>query len=93
MKDKIKALPEKYNYYTSIKHKSEILSRKIFKNKNSEIYKTQLFNLMLNICNQAIYGYTYSFNKQDIFFIIDNGININEIINLCKIDILKNKKA
>ena len=89
--NEVKALPSEYDYYESIKKKSDCLAQKVFV-VNHEILKSKLYNLMLDICNPIIYDYTYTFTKEDLFFIIDYGINVGIIIDYCfnDIQIMKN---
>ena len=61
---------EKYDYYKSVKEKSDKLALTIFK-QNDEILKAKLYNLVLNLCNQVIYDFTYVLTKEDLFFIAD----------------------
>lgn len=90
--NKIKLLDAKYDYYTIIKEKSDRIARKIYNN-NDEIFKARLYNLILNMCNQFVYDYTYIFTKQDLYFIADNDINIHELLNQFKNDIKIMRKS
>ena len=80
-----------YDYYSVIKKKSDRIAEKVYHN-NDEIFKARLYNLILNICNQFVYDYTYIFSKQDLYFISDYNINIHELLNELKNDIIKMKK-
>lgn len=85
---KIKLLGVKYDYYSAIKEKSDSIAETIYNNKD-EIFKARLYNLVLNMCNQFVYDYTYIFSKKDLYFIADYNINIHELLNQFKIDIKK----
>ena len=84
-------LSSKYDYYSAIKEKSDRIAEKIYNNFD-EIFKARLYNLVLNICNQFVYGYTYIFSKQDLYFIADYNINIHKLLDEFKNDIIKMKK-
>ena len=63
------------------------------KDKLRYIIKEKLYELNLNICNQAIYDYTYKFTKEDLKFIEKYNLydEINEIITITS-DYLKKYK-
>ena len=82
-------LPEGYNYYKVVQEKTNKISKEIFKDKNSPILEQKLYNLILNICNQVIYDYTYVFTKEDLFLIADFDINIYNVLEDFKDDIVK----
>ena len=84
-------LGKNYDYYSAIKDKCDKISEKIYKNYN-EIFKSRLYNLVLNICNQFVYDYTYIFSKSDLYFIADYNINIHELLNEFKEDIILMKR-
>lgn len=84
-------LTQGYDYYSAIKKKSDKIAEKIY-NENDEIFKARLYNLILNICNQFVYDYTYIFSKRDLYFIADNNINIHKLLEEFKEDIIKMKK-
>lgn len=86
MSKNIKLLDEKYDYYKSVKEKSDKLSFEIF-GKNDEIFKSKLYNLILNLCNQVIYDFTYILTKEDLYFIADHNINIHKLLDNFVIDI------
>ncbi len=86
MRKNVKMLEENYDYYKSVKEKTDKISLKIFK-KNDEILKSKLYNLVLNLCNQVIYDFTYVLSSDDLFFIADNNINIYELLDLFVEDI------
>lgn len=88
--NKIKLLEIKYDYYSVIKEKSDKIAEKEYKNYD-EIFKSRLYNFVLNICNQFVYDYTYIFSKQDLYFIADNNINIYRLLDQFKDDIIKMK--
>lgn len=90
MKNNVKMLDENYDYYKSVKEKTDKLSLKIFKEDN-EILKAKLYNLVLNLCNQVIYDFTYVLTKDDLFFIADYDINVHELLNNFVVDIVKIK--
>ena len=84
-------LGSKYDYYSAIKEKSDKIAERIYNNFD-EIFKAKLYNLVLNICNQFVYDYTYIFSKQDLYFIADYNINIHKLLDEFKKDIIKMKK-
>lgn len=86
-KSKIQKIPVSYDYYASIKEKSDKFGEKFF-NTNDEINKSKLYQLFLNICNQVVYDYSYSFTSHDMFFLAEYDINIFDIINSFIEDIL-----
>lgn len=94
---KIKGLPCEYNYYESVKIKTEKLYYKYFSNNTSRyneyIVIEKLYNLVLNICNQEIYDCVYTFTKDDLYFIADYNINICSLIKVFIEDIEKMKKV
>jgi hypothetical protein len=51
---------------------------------SEEIIIMQLYDLVLNILNQQIFDYVYSFKKDDIEFLIKYNINIVDLINKFK---------
>lgn len=87
----MKMLNKGYDYYTKVKKKTDKIAEKKYNNYD-EIFKARLYNLVLNICNQYVYDYTYVFTKCDLFFIADNNINIYELINEFRNEIRKMKK-
>ena len=76
-----------YDYYSSVKEKSDNIAILKYKT-NNEMFKIRLYNLILNLCNQLIYGYTYTFSKSDLYFISENNIDIFEILKGFKDDII-----
>lgn len=68
-----------------------MISEKVYKN-NNEIFKARLYNLVLNMCNQFIYDYTYVFSRSDLYFIADYNINIHELLDEFKDDIIVMKR-
>lgn len=90
MKNNVKMLDENYDYYKAVKEKTDKLSIKIFKEDN-EILKSKLYNLVLNLCNQVIYDFTYILTKDDLFFIADYNINVHKLLNNFVEDIAKIK--
>lgn len=92
MKKKIfELLIKNYDYYSIVKKKSDKIAEKVY-HKHDEIFKARLYNLILNICNQFVYDYTYVFKKRDLYFIADNNINIHNLLEEFKVDILKMRK-
>lgn len=81
-------LSQKYDYYSVIKEKTDKIAEKIY-NSYDEIFKAKLYNLVLNMCNQFVYDYTYIFSKQDLYFIADYNINIHKLLDEFRLDILK----
>lgn len=79
-----------YDYYSKVKEKSDKISKFYFK--GDEIKKAELYNLVLNLINQVIYDYTYTFTERDLDFIIENGININSLLEEF-VDDIKNIKG
>lgn len=79
---------QSYDYYSVVKEKSDRIAEKVYNNYD-EIFKARLYNLILNICNQFVYDYKYVFSKRDLYFIADNNINIHQILEEFKEDILK----
>jgi hypothetical protein len=106
-KKEMKMLDSKYDYYESIKRKSDMLFYKysmerfieLYKNNNTtnlineEIAKEMLYNLNLNICNQCVYNYVYTYTSDDLNFITNFNIDIilKDIMNVFKDDIIKMK--
>jgi len=90
-KNNIKMIPPVYDYYSSVKKKSDKIAYKKYKI-DDEIFKARLYNLVLNMCNQFVYDYTYVFSKEDLYFVTDYNINIHELLNEFKSDIIKMKK-
>jgi len=88
---KIKLLGIRYDYYSVIKEKTDKIAVKIYKI-NDEIFKSRLYNLVLNMCNQFIFDYTYVFTTRDLYFIADYNINVNSILEEFKEDIVKMRK-
>lgn len=90
-KKNIKMIAPVYDYYSTVKEKSDKIAENTFKI-NDEIFKARLYNLILNMCNQFVYDYTYVFSKQDLYFIADYNINIHKLLDEFKMDILQMKK-
>lgn len=84
-----KKLPSSYDYYKEVKIKSDKIALEY--NITDEFNKSRLYNLILNLCNQIVYNYTYIFTKSDLFFIADNNIDIMDILDEFRYDILKQK--
>lgn len=91
MKKSVKLLDEKYDYYKSVKEKSDKVALTIFK-QNDEILKAKLYNLVLNLCNQVIYDFTYVLTKEDLFFIADYNIDVYKLLEYFVTDICKIKE-
>lgn len=87
---KDKMLDGDFDYYKNIKKISDQFSKKYFKEYN-EFLNGQLYNLILNICNQVVYDYQYIFNKEELYLLADYKININDILIACRPDIIKMK--
>ena len=68
-----------------------MIAEKEYKN-NDEIFKSRLYNLVLNLCNQLVYDYTYVFTKMDLYFIADNNINVYELLEQFKNEAIIMKK-
>lgn len=90
-KKKIKMLSSRYDYYKAIEDKTRLIAKKVYKNQD-EIFISRLYNLVLNLCNQVVYDYTYVFTKNDFNFILDNNINVMELLNYFIDDVQKMKK-
>ena len=91
-KNVIKMLDPSYDYYESIRLKTdEFCKNKLYTNNKLEyiIKKEKLYNLMLNLCNQIVYDYTYVFTIDDFDFIYDNDIDIKNILEIFVDDIIK----
>ncbi len=84
-----KKLPSSYNYYKEVKIKSDKIAIKY--NITDEFNKSKLYNLILNLCNQIIYNYTYIFTNSDLFFIADYNIDLINVLDEFREDILKQK--
>lgn len=82
-----KRLPDSYNYYKEVKVKSDKLALEY--NITDEFNKSRFYNLILNLCNQIIYNYTYVFTEGDLFFIADYNINLIQVLDKFNDDILK----
>ena len=68
-----------------------LFAKKKYKNED-EIFISRLYNLVLNLCNQVIYDYTYVFTKNDFVFILDNDINVMDLLNEFTEDVQKMRK-
>ena len=79
------------NYYSNVKEKSDRIADLYFK--GDEIKKSELYNLVLNLVNQVVYDYTYTFTQRDLYFIAENNINVNSLLEefIGDIEVLKNK--
>ena len=84
-----KKLPSSYNYYEKVKIKSDKIALEY--NITDEFNKSRLYNLILNLCNQIVYNYTYVLTKADLFFIADYNINILVVLDNFRDDIIKQK--
>ena len=84
-----KKLPSSYNYYEEVKIKSDKIALEY--NITDEFNKSRLYNLILNLCNQIVYNYTYVLTKADLFFIADYNINILVVLDNFRDDIIKQK--
>ena len=84
-----KKLPSSYNYYEEVKIKSDKIALEY--NITDEFNKSRLYNLILNLCNQIVYNYTYVLTKADLFFIADYNINILVVLDNFRDDKKKKK--
>lgn len=86
IEEKSNHLFDKYNLSRFIKDKDN-------KSNIEKIVRQRLYELNLNICNQAIYNYSYSFTKEDLEFIdkFDLYSEIEEIIQITSKDLIKYK--
>lgn len=83
-----KLLDENYDYYRSIKDKTEKIAKEEY-NITDEILISKLYNLVLNLCNQMVYDYVYVFTNDDLYFVAEYNINIHKLLNNFIIDIKK----
>lgn len=90
-KKRNKWLSGQYDYYKIIEDKVRVIAKKKYKNED-EIFISRLYNLVLNLCNQVIYDYTYVFTKNDFVFILDNDINVMDLLNEFTEDVQKMRK-
>lgn len=84
-----KKLPGYYDYYKEVKIKSDKIAMSY--NITDEFNKSRLYNLVLNLCNQILFNYTYIFTKSDLFFIAEYDINVMNLLDKFMDDILKQK--
>jgi len=84
-----KKLPSYYDYYKEVKIKSDKIAMSY--NITDEFNKSRLYNLVLNLCNQILFNYTYIFTKSDLFFIAEYDINVMNLLDKFMDDILKQK--
>ena len=77
-----KRLPSSYNYYKEVKIKSDKIAL-------DEFNKSRLYNLILNLCNQIVYNYTYVLTTADLYFIADYNINLIIVLDNFREDIIK----
>lgn len=89
----LKKLPENYNYYEEVSKKVKKISNEIFEEKNNDMLEQKLYNLAINICNQAVFDTTYTFTKDDLYFIADYDIDIHLVVNELKDDVLRYKES
>ena len=90
-KKRNKMLSGQYDYYKIIEDKVRVIAKKKYKHED-EIFISRLYNLVLNLCNQVIYDYTYVFTKNDFVFILDNDINVMDLLNEFTEDVQKMRK-
>ncbi|MDD3303412.1 MAG: hypothetical protein PHP54_00660 [Clostridia bacterium] len=90
--NKVKRLTDRYDYYSTVRSKVDKIAKSFLK-KDDEICRAKLYNLVLNLCNQVVYDYTYVFTKDDFNFVIDNDINIIDLLDNFLEDICKIKKS
>ena len=82
-----KKLPSSYNYYKEVKIKSDKIA--LDYNITDEFNKSRLYNLILNLCNQIVYNYTYVLTTADLYFIADYNINLIIVLDNFREDIIK----
>ena len=82
-----KRLPSSYNYYKEVKIKSDKIA--LDYNITDEFNKSRLYNLILNLCNQIVYNYTYVLTTADLYFIADYNINLIVVLDNFRDDIIK----
>jgi uncharacterized protein YbcC (UPF0753/DUF2309 family) len=92
----IKQLGEPYEYYKTVKEKTDkmyydLLKKYNFRNINDDILKQKLFNLVINLCNQVVYDTTYTFSQDDFDFIKDYNINLDKLLTFFVEDTKKAK--
>ena len=90
-KKRNKMLSGQYDYYKIIEDKVRVIAKKKYKNED-EIFISRLYKLVLNLCNQVIYDYTYVFTKNDFVYILDNDINVMDLLNEFTEDVQKMRK-
>ena len=90
-KKRNKMLSGQYDYYKIIEDKVRVIAKKKYKNED-EIFISRLYNLVLNLCNQVIYDYTYVFTKNDFVLILDNDIKVMDLLNEFTEDVQKMRK-
>ena len=62
-----KKLPSYYDYYKQVKIKSDKIAMSY--NITDEFNKSRLYNLVLNLCNQILFNYTYIFLHLFCYFL------------------------
>ena len=82
-----KKLPSSYNYYKEVKIKSDQIA--LDYNITDEFNKSRFYNLILNLCNQIVYNYTYVLTTSDLYFIADYNINLIVVLDNFRDDIIK----
>lgn len=84
-------IEEKSNYLFDKYNLSRFIKDKDNKLNIEKIVRQRLYELNLNICNQAIYSYSYNFTKEDLEFIdkFDLYSEIKEIIQITSKDLMK----
>lgn len=87
--NKYKKLPEGYNYYSDVMEKTKKIAKDIFREDYNEILEQKLYNLIISLCNQVIYDYSYTFTKDDLFLLADYDINIHKVLKKFEDDIMK----
>jgi len=87
-------IEEKSNYLFDKYNLSRYITNQDNKSNIENILRQKLYELNLNICNQVIYDYTYTFKLEDFEFIEKFNLYkiIEEMIQITYKDLIKIKK-
>ena len=92
-KNNIKYLPQNYNYYTEVLKKTQKIAKDILKDKYNVVLEQKLYQLVLNLLNQAIYDIKYEFSREDIYLITEFDIDICKVLDYYNYDFLRQKES